>query len=180
MPMVPLARTQASAGDGACRGRRRNRHRSGRHRAYRPTATAFPPPLSCGRARPLMSPPGMTPTTRQCPLPSRRVHVRANSVLMRVCATQVSPWPKRVDHEQRRRQIGEALLRVASTRGLQSATMREVAAEAGVSLRLVQYYFHSSRTGCRQASGRSAGSPRATSSLARSRWSCRPTRKACG
>jgi AcrR family transcriptional regulator len=50
--------------------------------------------------------------------------------------------PKLVDHEQRRRQIGEALLRIASTRGLQSATMREVAAEAGVSLRLVQYYFH--------------------------------------
>ncbi|GAA4605480.1 AcrR family transcriptional regulator [Actinoplanes octamycinicus] len=50
--------------------------------------------------------------------------------------------PKRVDHEERRRQIGEALLRIASTRGLQSATMREVAAEAGVSLRLVQYYFH--------------------------------------
>jgi AcrR family transcriptional regulator len=50
--------------------------------------------------------------------------------------------PKRVDHEQRRRQIGEALLRIASSRGLQSATMREVAAEAGVSLRLVQYYFH--------------------------------------
>lgn len=47
-----------------------------------------------------------------------------------------------MDHEQRRRQIGEALLRIASTRGLQSATMREVAAEAGVSLRLVQYYFH--------------------------------------
>lgn len=47
-----------------------------------------------------------------------------------------------MDHEQRRRQIGEALLRIASTRGLQFATMREVAAEAGVSLRLVQYYFH--------------------------------------
>ncbi len=50
--------------------------------------------------------------------------------------------PKRVDHEIRRRQIGEALLRIASARGLQSASMREVAAEAGVSLRLVQYYFH--------------------------------------
>lgn len=50
--------------------------------------------------------------------------------------------PKRVDHDQRRRQIGEALLRIASTRGLQAASMREVAAEAGVSLRLVQYYFH--------------------------------------
>jgi AcrR family transcriptional regulator len=50
--------------------------------------------------------------------------------------------PKRVDHDQRRRQIGEALLRIANTRGLQHASMREVAAEAQVSLRLVQYYFH--------------------------------------
>jgi len=50
--------------------------------------------------------------------------------------------PTRVDHELRRRQIAEALLRIAATRGLQAASMREVAAEAGVSLRLVQYYFH--------------------------------------
>ncbi|HVT68160.1 MAG TPA: TetR/AcrR family transcriptional regulator [Trebonia sp.] len=49
--------------------------------------------------------------------------------------------PKRVDHEQRRRQIAEALLRTASARGLHATGMREVAAEAGVSLRLVQYYF---------------------------------------
>ncbi|WP_030245656.1 TetR/AcrR family transcriptional regulator [Streptomyces sp. NRRL S-350] len=46
-----------------------------------------------------------------------------------------------VDHEERRRQIAEALLRIADTQGLQSASMRAVAAEAGVSLRLVQYYF---------------------------------------
>lgn len=46
-----------------------------------------------------------------------------------------------VDHEERRRQIAEALLRIADTRGLQSASMRAVATEAGVSLRLVQYYF---------------------------------------
>jgi AcrR family transcriptional regulator len=49
--------------------------------------------------------------------------------------------PKRADHEERRRQIAEALLRTAATRGLHAAGMREVAAEAGVSLRLVQYYF---------------------------------------
>jgi AcrR family transcriptional regulator len=49
--------------------------------------------------------------------------------------------PKRVDHEERRRQIAEALLRTAVTRGLHATGMREVAAEAGVSLRLVQYYF---------------------------------------
>jgi AcrR family transcriptional regulator len=49
--------------------------------------------------------------------------------------------PKRVDREQRRRQIADALLRTAATRGLHATGMREVAAEAGVSLRLVQYYF---------------------------------------
>ena len=49
--------------------------------------------------------------------------------------------PKRVDHEERRRQIAEALLRTAAKRGLHATGMREVAAEAGVSLRLVQYYF---------------------------------------
>ena len=49
--------------------------------------------------------------------------------------------PKRVDHEERRRQIADALLRTAATRGLHATGMREVAAEAGVSLRLVQYYF---------------------------------------
>ena len=49
--------------------------------------------------------------------------------------------PKRVDHEQRRRQIADALVRTAATRGLHATGMREVAAEAGVSLRLVQYYF---------------------------------------
>jgi AcrR family transcriptional regulator len=49
--------------------------------------------------------------------------------------------PKRVDHEERRQQIADALLRTAATRGLHNTGMREVAAEAGVSLRLVQYYF---------------------------------------
>jgi AcrR family transcriptional regulator len=49
--------------------------------------------------------------------------------------------PKRVDHEERRRQIADALLRTAATRGLHATGMREVAAEAGVSVRLVQYYF---------------------------------------
>jgi AcrR family transcriptional regulator len=49
--------------------------------------------------------------------------------------------PKRVDHEERRRQIADALLRTAAKRGLHATGMREVAAEAGVSLRLVQYYF---------------------------------------
>lgn len=49
--------------------------------------------------------------------------------------------PKRVDHDQRRRQIAEGVWRIAATRGLPAATLREVAAECGVSMRLVQYYF---------------------------------------
>ncbi|MET9689983.1 TetR/AcrR family transcriptional regulator [Streptomyces sp. NPDC006514] len=49
--------------------------------------------------------------------------------------------PKRVDHEERRAQIAEALIQVAGRRGLHAVGMRDVAAEAGVSLRLVQYYF---------------------------------------
>jgi AcrR family transcriptional regulator len=48
--------------------------------------------------------------------------------------------PRRVDHDERRRQIAEALWRIASTRGLQAVSLREVAAEAGLSMRLVQYY----------------------------------------
>ncbi|MFE9552308.1 TetR/AcrR family transcriptional regulator [Streptomyces sp. NPDC006703] len=49
--------------------------------------------------------------------------------------------PKRVDHVQRRTEMAEALVRVAGRRGLHAVGMRDVAAEAGVSLRLVQYYF---------------------------------------
>jgi AcrR family transcriptional regulator len=49
--------------------------------------------------------------------------------------------PKRVDHAQRRREIADALLRAARSDGLHATGVREVAAEAGVSVRLVQYYF---------------------------------------
>lgn len=49
--------------------------------------------------------------------------------------------PRTADHAQRRAQIIEGLVRVATRDGLHAATMRAVAAEAGVSVRLVQYYF---------------------------------------
>ena len=49
--------------------------------------------------------------------------------------------PKRVDHRVRRRQITDAVCRITVKGGLAAATFREVAAEAGVSVRLVQYYF---------------------------------------
>lgn len=45
------------------------------------------------------------------------------------------------DHDQRRRQIAEAVWRLAAHSGLEDVTLRHVAAEAGVSMRLVQYYF---------------------------------------
>lgn len=49
--------------------------------------------------------------------------------------------PKRVDHEEKRRDLAEALFRIASARGLQAVTLRAVAAEAGVSMFQIQYYF---------------------------------------
>ncbi|WP_027502763.1 TetR/AcrR family transcriptional regulator [Rhodococcus sp. UNC363MFTsu5.1] len=49
--------------------------------------------------------------------------------------------PRQVDHAQRRRQIAEALWRLAIRGGLEQVTLRQVAAEAGVSARLLQYYF---------------------------------------
>ncbi|WP_396908190.1 TetR/AcrR family transcriptional regulator [Mycolicibacterium sp.] len=51
--------------------------------------------------------------------------------------------PRTVDHGQRRAVIAEAVVQVAARDGLHAVTMRAVAAEAGVSVRLVQYYFHS-------------------------------------
>jgi AcrR family transcriptional regulator len=49
--------------------------------------------------------------------------------------------PKQVDHEARRRQITDAVCRITLAQGLGAATFRAVAAEAGVSVRLVQHYF---------------------------------------
>ncbi len=51
------------------------------------------------------------------------------------------PAPAPGARSSRRREISEALWRVAAERGLDAASMREVAAEAGVSLRVVQYHF---------------------------------------
>lgn len=49
--------------------------------------------------------------------------------------------PKRVDHQQRREQIAEAVCRLAGRQGLDAVTLRHVAAEAGVSMGRVQHYF---------------------------------------
>ncbi|ACZ89819.1 TetR/AcrR family transcriptional regulator [Streptosporangium roseum] len=49
--------------------------------------------------------------------------------------------PRQVDHDRRRHQIAEAVWRLAARGGLEDVTLRQVATEAGVSARLLQYYF---------------------------------------
>lgn len=49
--------------------------------------------------------------------------------------------PKRVDHDQRRTRIAEAVWRIAAERGLEGVSVRQVAAGAGVSVGTVQHYF---------------------------------------
>jgi AcrR family transcriptional regulator len=49
--------------------------------------------------------------------------------------------PKKVDHDERRRAIAEAVLRLAVAEGLESVSLRRVGAEAGVSMGAVQHYF---------------------------------------
>jgi AcrR family transcriptional regulator len=53
--------------------------------------------------------------------------------------------PKLADHDQRRAQITDAARRVIAREGLGAATFQSVAAEAGISVRLVQYYFGTKR-----------------------------------
>ncbi|MFE3650478.1 TetR/AcrR family transcriptional regulator [Streptomyces sp. NPDC059152] len=49
--------------------------------------------------------------------------------------------PKKVDHEARRQEISAALWRLANTRGVDGVSLRDVAAEAGISLGRIQHYF---------------------------------------
>src|ERR1044072_181656 len=49
--------------------------------------------------------------------------------------------PRTADHDARRAQVLDALCRITVRGGLDATTFREVAAEAGVSVRVVQYYF---------------------------------------
>jgi len=51
--------------------------------------------------------------------------------------------PKQVDREERRRAIADAIFEVIGTRGLQAVSLRDVAAQAGVSMGSVQHYFAS-------------------------------------
>ncbi|WP_278263268.1 TetR family transcriptional regulator C-terminal domain-containing protein [Nocardia sp. AG03] len=51
--------------------------------------------------------------------------------------------PKQVDHEARRTAISDAVMRLLAREGLESISLRNVAAEAGVSAGQVQHYFPS-------------------------------------
>lgn len=49
--------------------------------------------------------------------------------------------PKIVDHEKRRKMIAEATWRVICEHGMEGATVRKIAKEAGMSLGALQHYF---------------------------------------
>ncbi len=49
--------------------------------------------------------------------------------------------PKLVDHEKRKKQIAEATWRVILDRGMEGATVRNIAKEAGLSLGALRHYF---------------------------------------
>ena len=49
--------------------------------------------------------------------------------------------PRQVDHDERRQEIIDALWVLAGRDGLQAVTFRNLAAEAGVSVKRIQYYF---------------------------------------
>ncbi|MER5182620.1 TetR family transcriptional regulator C-terminal domain-containing protein [Streptomyces sp. NPDC002896] len=49
--------------------------------------------------------------------------------------------PRKVDHRERRELLADALMRLAATQGLEGVSLRQVAAEAGVSTGMVQHYF---------------------------------------
>jgi AcrR family transcriptional regulator len=80
--------------------------------------------------------------------------------------------PRQVDHAERRQAIASALWRIVRTDGLEAVSLRHVAAEAGVSMGMVQHYFGSkdemllfaleslsARVEARLAAGVPAGSP---------------------
>jgi AcrR family transcriptional regulator len=49
--------------------------------------------------------------------------------------------PKQVDPDERRRQLAEAVFAVIEARGLEAVSLRDVAAQAGVSMGQVQHWF---------------------------------------
>ncbi|MFG2094810.1 TetR/AcrR family transcriptional regulator [Streptomyces sp. NPDC048612] len=88
--------------------------------------TALPP---AGRGRPALY------CSRSC---QAKAYRRRKQTPDPVAERPAAPAPS-----GKRLRIAEALWRIAAERGLHAASLREVAAEAGVSLRAVQYHFAS-------------------------------------
>lgn len=59
------------------------------------------------------------------------------------CMAKEGGLPRQVDHDERRQQIAAAVVRLVSSRGAEAASLRAVAAAAGVSMGAVQHYFTS-------------------------------------
>jgi AcrR family transcriptional regulator len=55
--------------------------------------------------------------------------------------TKGAPMPKVVDHRQRQRELVEATWRIIARRGIEGATMRQIAAEAGFANGALKPYF---------------------------------------
>ncbi|HLY58985.1 MAG TPA: TetR/AcrR family transcriptional regulator [Stellaceae bacterium] len=53
--------------------------------------------------------------------------------------------PIRVDHDERRREVGDIACRLIARAGIEAVTFRDIAREAGCSTRIVSHYFHSKR-----------------------------------
>jgi AcrR family transcriptional regulator len=49
--------------------------------------------------------------------------------------------PKKVDADERRRTIAEAVFRIIESTGSEAVSLRDIAADAGVSMGMVQHYF---------------------------------------
>lgn len=64
-------------------------------------------------------------------------------VLRIVAARKNGPMPKVVDHEARRREIVDTLLRITARDGLQAATSRAIASELGIATGALWHYFTS-------------------------------------
>src|SRR5688572_30536788 len=60
-----------------------------------------------------------------------------------ICMALSCAVPKRVDPEQRRQALAEAVFAVIGVRGIEAVSLRDVAEQAGVSLGAVQHYFPS-------------------------------------
>ena len=83
---------------------------------------------------------GEVPTGELLHASSDRFHTVVSAQPNTVVLKQ-SGMPKLVDHEQRRRELGEAVWRVIRRDGVEGATVRAVAAEAGWSPGALRHYF---------------------------------------